>query len=254
MKKIIEFLMNNWLTSTVISLIVYIFYGLVIGVSMIPSALLIYEFVKYVGLNDIKTIILLSITIGIAIYLFFIVALIVFGVVERILTIGFKPGKYPTSSGVFARWLVYSGLHVILLNLVLPYVSGTVYAKIFYRILGCKIGKNVFINTRGLHDSYLLTIKDNVVIGGDANISCHIFEGNYLYLNNIEIGSNTLISAESYIMPGVTIGNNCNIGLKTYIRKNKKIEDNSVIMSIPGIPNKKVAEIIKDNNKVKNAE
>ena len=82
MKKIIEFLMNNWLTSTVISLIVYIFYGLVIGVSMIPSALLIYEFVKYVGLNDIKTIILLSITIGIAIYLFFIVALIVFGVVE----------------------------------------------------------------------------------------------------------------------------------------------------------------------------
>ena len=133
-----------------------------------------------------------------------------------------NPGRYSTNSPLFARWLIYSGLHVILLNLVLPYVSGTAFAKIFYRILGC-----------------------NVIIGGDANISCHIFEGNHLILNKVKIGSNTLISAESYIMPGVTIGKNCNIGLKAYVRKNRKIEDGSVIMAVPGMPSKKVAEIIK---------
>ena len=254
MNKIINFLMNNPITSAVISLVVYIFYGIVIGISLIPSVILIYQFIKYIKLDNIQNIILLALAIGVAIYLFFITSLIVFAVVERMLTIGFKPGKYSTSSGVFARWLVYSGLHVILLNLVLPYVSGTIFAKIFYRILGCKIGKNVFINTKGLHDAYLLTIKDNVVIGGDANISCHIFEGNYLLLNKIEIGSNTLISAEAYIMPGVIIGDNCNIGLKAYVRKNKKIENNSIIMAIPGIPNKKVVEIIKEKNTAKNVE
>ena len=246
MKKIIDFLMNNSVTSMIISLITYAFYGAVIGISMIPSIFLVYKYVQNTEINSIKNIVLLAVIIGISIYLFFIFALLVFAIFERILVIGFKPGRYSINSPLFARWLIYSGLHVILLNLVLPYVSGTVFAKIFYRILGCKIGKNVFINTVGLHDSYLLEIEDNVVIGGDANISCHIFEGNHLILNNVKIGSNTLISAESYIMPGVTIGKNCNIGLKSYIRKNRKIEDESIIMAIPGMPRKKVAEIIKD--------
>lgn len=47
-------------------------------------------------------------------------------------------------------------------------------------------------------------------------------------------------------MPGATIGKNCNIGLYSYIRKNKVIPDNSMIMAVPGVPAKKVAEIIKD--------
>lgn len=175
--------MKNWLISAIISLITYLFYGIVIGISLIPSIYIIYEFLKYIPINSINHLIYFAIIIGISIYVFFIFALLVFGIIERILVIGFKPGRYSINSGVFARWLVYSGLHVILLNLVLPYVSGTVFAKIFYRILGCKIGKNVFINTKGLHDSYLLEIGDNVVIGGDANISCHIFEGNHLILN-----------------------------------------------------------------------
>ena len=238
--------MNNPIISMVISLITYVFYGAVIGISMLPSILVVFSFLKYNEINSIKSMLIFGVIIGISIYLFFIFALFVFAIVERLLVTGFKPGRYPTNSPVFARWLIYSGLHVILLNLVLPYVSGTAFAKIFYRILGCKIGKNVFINTVGLHDSYLLELDDNVVIGGGANISCHIFEGNHLVLNKIKIGSNTLISADSYIMPGVTVGKNCNIGLKAYVRKNRNIEDGSMIMAVPGMPSKKVAEIIKD--------
>lgn len=245
MKKIIGFLMDNPITSMLLSLLTYIFYGVVIGISMIPSILLVYKVLENIEFDSIKGFIILGISIGVAIYLFFIFALIVFAIFERLLVIGFKPGKYPITSPLFARWLIYSGLHVILLNLVLPYVSGTVFAKIFYRILGCKIGKNVFINTVGLHDSYLLELDDNVVIGGGANISCHIFEGNHLVLGKIKIGSNTLISADTYIMPGVTIGKNCNIGLKAYVRKNRNIEDGSMIMAVPGLPSKKVAEMIK---------
>ncbi len=244
-------LMDNAIVSTILSLLVYIFYGIVIGISAFPSVYLIWYFMKNIFVKDsILYLFLLAITIGIAVYLFFIVALIVFGIFERLLVIGNKPGRYSTNSFIFVKWLVYSGLHVILLNLVLPYVSGTVFAKIFYRILGCRIGKNVFINTVGLHDAYLLEIDDNVVIGGDANISCHIFEGNELILNKIKIGSNSLISAEAYIMPGAEIGKNCNIGIKAYVRKNRKIKDKSVIMSIPGIPSKKVIEIIKDKKEI----
>lgn len=246
MKKIIGFLMTNTITYGIISLFVYAFYGALIGISLAPSIFVVYKYISTVDMNNILNICLLGIVIGVSIYIFFIVALIIFGIVERILTIGFKPGRYAPDTGVFSRWLIYSGVHIILLNTVMPFMSGTPWAKMFYYILGCKMGKNVFVNTRGLHDSYLLEIGDNVVIGGESNISCHIFEGRELILEKIKIGDNTLVGANCYIMPGAEIGKNCSIGLYSYIRKKRKIEDGSVIMAIPGLKAKKVAEIIKE--------
>lgn len=245
MQKIIKFFTTNPIMFSIVSLITYIFYGVVIGSCMIPSFLFEKWILNYIDLNEVVGIVCLALSIGVAIYIYFISSLIIFGVVERIITIGFKPGRYKTTSPLFARWLVYSGLHVILLNTTLPFMTGTVWGKLFYKILGCKLGKNVFINSKGLHDAYLLELGDNVVIGGDANISCHIFEGDTLILGKIKIGNNTLISAESYIMPGATIGNNCSIGIKAYVRKNRKVEDGSIIMAIPGMDAKKVAELIK---------
>ena len=246
MKKLIQFLMTNVITYSIISLLIYAFYGTIIGISLAPAVYIIHKYISVVGLYSGLNIFFFALILGLSIYIFFITALLVFGIVERILIIGFKPGRYSTDSGLFARWLIYSGVHIILLYTVLPFMSGTPFAKLFYKILGCKIGKNVFINTKGLHDSYLLEIEDNVVIGGDSNINCHIFEGNELILGKVKIGSNTLIGANTYIMPGATIGKKCNIGVYSYIRKNKVIPDNSMIMAIPGVPAKKVAEIISE--------
>ena len=212
---------------------------------MVPSILFIKFILGIANLEQVLGVVLFAVGIGISVYIYFITSLIVFGVLERILTIGFKPGRYKTTSPLFARWLIYSGLHVILLNTTLPFMTGTIWGKLFYKILGCKLGKNVFINSKGLHDAYLLEIGDNVVIGGDANISCHIFEGDSLILGKIKIGSETLISAESYVMPGAEIGNHCNIGIKAYVRKNRKIEDGSMIMAVPGMDAKKIAELIR---------
>ena len=245
MKKLIQFLTTNPIMFTVASLLTYVFYGLVIGASMIPSVLGIQYLLKLIDLSTIQGAIYLALGIGVAIYVYFITSLVVFGIVQKILTLGIKPGKYKTNTFTFARWIIYSGLHVILLNTTLPFMTGTAWIKLYFRILGCKIGKNVFINSKGLHDAYLLELGDNVVIGGDANISCHIFEGDTLILGKIKIGNNVLISAESYIMPGVEIGEKCNIGLKAYVRKNRKIESGSMIMTVPGVDAKKIAEIIK---------
>lgn len=245
MKKILNFLLTNPITYSIGMLFVYMFYGVVLGISLVPSVLLIYKVFTMLDFTSVWHFVIITIVSGVSTYLFFIIALLVFGIVERILVIGFKPGKYSTSSFLFIRWLIYSGLHILLLNTVLPFMAGSNFAKIFYRILGAKIGKNVFINTRGLHDAYLLEIEDNVVIGGETDISCHIFEGNSLILGKIKIGSNTLIGTHCYIMPDVTIGEKCNIGLYSYIRKKRKIDDGSMIMAVPGMSARKVAEIVR---------
>ncbi len=246
MKKILNFLVTNQITYSIGMILVYIFYGAVFGISLVPSMFLVYKIFSLLDFSLWWSFLIFGITIGASLYLFFIVALIVFGIFEKLLVLGFKPGKYSTSSFLFLRWLIYSGLHILLINTVLPFMAGSSFAKIFYRILGAKIGKNTFINTRGLHDAYLLEIGENVVIGNETDISCHIFEGNHLILGKIKIGDNTLIGTHCYIMPDVTIGSKCNIGLYSYVRKKRNIEDGTMLMAIPGLNARKVAEMIKE--------
>jgi len=251
-KKIIGFLINNQVTFTILNLLTCCFYAIVLGISLIPSIIIVIFASKSLLINttaafNLGSIALFAIFLGLSFYAFLFTGLFVTAIVQRLLVAGFKEGKYNTDSPQFSRWLVYSGLHVIVLNAILPFMSGSPFTKMYYRLLGCKIGKNVFINTAGLHDAYLLEIGDNVVIGGKADISCHIFEGNHLTLAKIKIGSNTLIGTEAYIMPGVTIEDNCNVGMYSYIRKNKTIHEGSIIMALPGLPAKQIAKMEKDS-------
>jgi len=239
-----KLLMSNKTIFLLLNFILYVFYGVLVGVCLIPSALLVISAYYHAPELTIIKACVAAIALGIGIFLFFITGLIVFGITERLLTLGFKPGKYSKDSPVFVRWIVYSGVHTIALSLILPFVLGSGFSQIYYKLIGCKFGKDVFINSVGLHDAYLLELGDNVVIGGKSDITCHTFEGDSLTLGKVKIGNNVLIGANCYIMPGVTIGDNCDIGANSVIRKNKEIKGNSIIMPIPGLPAKQAAKLL----------
>ena len=247
MKKVIRVLIENKILFLIVSLLTYTFYGTLIGVSLMPSAYIIHTYVTLAGLDNVSHVLGFAIILGLSLYVFWITSLFVFGIAERLLTLGLKPGQYHKYSSVAARWLVYSGLHVLLINMSLHYMIGTPFAEFYFRLIGVKMGKNVFINSIKIFDPYLLELGDNVVVGGFAQITCHIFEGDRLILGKVSVGSNTLICAESFIMPGVAIGNRCSIGVCSYVRKNSKIPDNTITMAMPGISPKKIAMMIKNN-------
>lgn len=177
-------------------------------------------------------------------YAFFFTAAIVFGLLERAITYGIKPGKYPPESLTFVRWLINGGLHTVALNTFLPFIQGTAFYKLFLRLCGCKIGKNVFINTKSLHDVYLLRLCDDVVIGGNTDITCHLFENGKIVLNHIEIGKGTLIGASVKLGPGTYIGEGCSIGINSYLRRGEKVKDGSVLISLPAMPIRDVVRIM----------
>jgi len=246
MKNTLEKVIAFPLVFGVLSLFVYGFYSVVIGISLVPSGIIIWYSVNWLAASfSVLKLIVFCLIAAFSLYLFFMCALVVFGITERLLTQGIKPGKYEIGSVTFIRWLINGGVHTMALNLILPYLVGTDWIKIHFRLVGCKIGKNVFINSKGLHDSYLLQLGDNVVIGGDVNITCHLFEGRTLILENIIIGNDTLIGAGSYVMPGTRVGRKCSIGAYSVIRKNRHIKDGTVIMPVPGLPVRQIAKIMK---------
>ncbi len=243
---------DSFLVQIPLTLITYSFYAFILGLSFTPPLYLLVVSVKRYLLEDIKAgnlilphLIAAAFSAGIAVFLFFITGLLVMGIFIRVLSIGVKEGKYPPASFTVFRWLIYSGVYTLAIRMILPVIPVTFFSNLFFKIIGCKIGRNVRLNTPMLNDSYLLEIGDNVIIGAATDISCHIFENGYLKLKPVKIGSGTLIGAHCYISPGVTIGSNCLIGLNSYIRQDKVIPDNTIITSIAGISMHKAYRIEK---------
>jgi len=225
----------------VTTLIVYIFYGILLGLCLVPPMLLLITVWQTLGgifpggLFSPAHTVLIALTAGISVFVFFITGVLFLGSVIRLLSFGVKPGSYSVSSPTMLRWLIYSGIYTMVNTLILPVIPMTLFSQLFFRLMGCRIGRNVQINTGMLNDCYLLTIEDDVVVGGQTDISCHTFENGRLILKPVHIGKGCLIGAHCYIAPGVSIGEKSVIGLYSYIRQDRVLPPGSRLTSVAAV-------------------
>lgn len=237
-----------------ITLVTYSVYAVVIGVSLAPSIWLLSTAWQAIvapfqpGAPGFGSWLLYALCAGAAVYLYFITGIIVMGLSIRLLNRGIKPGVYPDASPTMLRWLIFSGIFVIARATILPMIPMTFFSELFFRLVGCKIGKHVFLNSWSLNDAYLIELEDDVVIGGEADLTAHIYEKNKLILERVKVGKGSVVGAHSYISPGVTIGKDCLIGVNTYVRRGKTIPDGATYTSLAGLPVREMARIEKAAN------
>jgi acetyltransferase-like isoleucine patch superfamily enzyme len=237
-----------------VNILLYAIYAAVLGVSLAPSAgILAWAFSAIPGAfgpaiaEAAARVLLLGLSMGVAYFVYLMWGSIVQAVVIRLFSSGIEPGIYPMVSSTCLRWIVYSGVFTISVRTILPVTVMSFFCKLFFRIVGARIGKNVYINTPNLNDAQFLTLDDDVVVGGASDLSCHTFEGDKLILGRIRIGRGSVIGAHAYVFPGVTIGKRCSIGVYTVIRKNREIPDGSVVGIPSGMPMRSVARIEREN-------
>ncbi len=224
--------------------IVYCLYAILLGISLIPSILILYSAAQVLmPIMGIRDLILISLCCGGAVFAYFLTGTLVLALSIRVLSFGIQPGRYSTSSLTMIRWLVYSGIYQIAGTTILAHVPMGFLVTAFFKIVGAKIGKNVRINTWSLNDAYLLDIGDNVIIGGKTDISCHTFEKGQLLLQRVHIGEGTLIGQGCYISPGVSLGKECVVGQFSFIRKGKTIPSNTTVSGVAALPIRETAKI-----------
>lgn len=227
----------------VLTLVLYSFYAAVIGLCLAPAvalALWAYRTLVLVPQQSgadpsAGAVVLFSLLLAASLYVFFLTGVAVMSALVRAITAGIRPGRYAITTPTFLRWLIAGGIYSIAIRLVLPVIRLSFFCNLFYQIVGCRMGRDVKLNTWVLADAYLLRLGDGVVVGGETEISCHLFEGDHLILDRVSIGAGTLVGARCYISPGVTIGSRCVIGLGSFIRRGRTIGDGSHITSVGGI-------------------
>lgn len=123
---------------------------------------------------------------------------------------------------------------------------------------GLKIGERVLIDPSAKFDQnfcHLISIGDNCVICEGAMIMAHDssichFTNNNGRAGKVEIKENCIISANSIILPGVTIGPNVLVSAGSVV--NKDIPPNSCVLGVPARYYKDFSECISEhNNKIR---
>ncbi len=120
--------------------------------------------------------------------------------VKWVLVGRFEEGDYPVWSWGYFRWWIHKTLMGPARALAESFV-GTPFAPFFYRILGAKIGKDVYIGIP-LHEPDLLTIEDGATLSDGANLRTHAFERGILKLRRIHIGAHAFVGSQAIVRGG----------------------------------------------------
>ncbi|CAH1452660.1 unnamed protein product [Lactuca virosa] len=98
-------------------------------------------------------------------------------------------------------WTLYKVQDIASRNLAV-YLKGTVYVRLWFKILGAKIGSSVLLDTIDITDPYLVTIEEGAVIAEGALIQSHEFKNGVLSLQPIKIGENSCVGPYAVIQKG----------------------------------------------------
>ena len=205
----------------------------VYAIGIFPPLLVIYFSIKFLELSNPFQLLLFSFILIID-YLILIFSMIFSSAFFiNAFDLKYKEGDYRKTirDKMAFRYTTYFALYYPVYKLLNIFVLPPL--KSFYlRLIGAKIGKNVFLAGEEWLDPCLIEIGENTMIGGRAMILGHIGEED-LVLRKTKIGKNCLIGGETFIMPGVTIEDNVVLGAKSFVPKNAILKKGKIYVGIP---------------------
>ena len=137
----------------------------------------------------------------------------------------YKPGEYPLWSCFVWRTELLTALHEHLADpFLVRLVLGTPLAPWFFRLLGAKIGKRVFMDTTSLTEFDLITIGDDVCLNQDSVVQTHLFEDREMKTDRIAIGD------------GVSVGSRAIVLYDSAVHAGTTLDDLSLVMRGESLP------------------
>jgi non-ribosomal peptide synthetase-like protein len=113
----------------------------------------------------------------------------------------YRPLEQPLWSSFIWRTELITALHDFFCGpLLLESLRGTPFLAWYFRALGSKIGKRVFMDSVQISEFDLVQIDDDVIINSDATIQTHLFEDRVMKMSHVHIGEGCVIGAESLVL------------------------------------------------------
>lgn len=222
------------LVQAAFSVFLYALGGVVVGLALYPELWLLSRlWLACETLAWESRLLVLALGLGCSYFLFGFCLLAVTAAFHRLLRLDLTPGRHAFFSAECLRWVLASGLHLVVKVMFLDFLMLSPCLVTWLRLLGGTIDPRAMINSKFLHDVSLLEIEEGAVIGGEAAISCHAAEGGHIVLKPIRIGKKALIGQRAIIMPGAVIGDGAVVAASAVVLKDQVIPPGEVWGGIP---------------------
>ncbi len=217
-----------------ITLLLYAEFAVLIGLSCLPGVFLIWSFFGWSVQDPLWfRVVGVSLLIGAGFFLYGLTLILLVPLVRWIFCLKSPPGRHSLYSLNAIRWSAYNALILLVRFTFMNFLKPTPLLNFFYRRMGARIGRRVYINTSIVADCNLLEIGDHTVIGGEATVIAHSGEGEELIVEPVKIGRRVTIGLNAIVMPGVTIGDGAIIAANSVVPKGKSIPPGTVWGGVP---------------------
>jgi len=143
---------------------------------------------------------------GLSFFVFGFTLLVVVPIFDRLLPTRIQPYKGGYFTLAVVPWFVHNGLFYLVRFTFLPFVTMTPFGLWFLKAMGMRIGQRAFINTEYISDPRLLTLGDDVALGGSVRIFAHYGGSGHLVIAPVTIGDGVTIGLGATVMGDVVVG------------------------------------------------
>jgi non-ribosomal peptide synthetase-like protein len=173
---------------------------LLLGFAMLPILLAYHTYLLLV--DKYGVVLSLFMTLEVVVLVPFSVIMVASIAAKWILIGRYKAGSHPLWGWYYWRWWMVSRIQALL---PLSFLSGTPLLPIYFRLLGAKIGKNVYLGTPHCYGADLLTIGDHSSIDKEAQLSSYTLENGMLTIGPITIGKQCYVGTRSVLKSCTTM-------------------------------------------------
>src|SRR5262249_25726184 len=164
-------------------LVLYAMGASAVGIALVPALWLVRRWGPALwSAASWTSLLALAVLVAAAFFVWGFALLVVVPVYNALLPTRLRPcrGGYFTAAAV--PWYLHNGLFYLVRFTFLPFVTLTPFGILFMRAMGMRMGRRPRITTEFISDPSMITLGDDVTIGGSAHVFCHYGGGGHLVI------------------------------------------------------------------------
>jgi non-ribosomal peptide synthetase-like protein len=107
-------------------------------------------------------------------------------------------------------------------NLALKLLNGTPFKSLVWRLLGVRVGRQLFDDGCSIPEKTLVSIGDHCTLGDQSLIQCHSLEDGTFKSDRIAIGNGCTIGAKAFVHYGVEMGDQACLDADSFLMKGER--------------------------------
>jgi non-ribosomal peptide synthetase-like protein len=152
-----------------------------------------------------------------------------FGLLAKWMLIGrYKPNAKPLwSTFVWRNELINAITECFIFPLYQNMMLGTPMAPLFFRMMGCKIGHKVYMESTEITEFDLVHIQSNSALNFGCTIQTHLFEDRVMKMSVVDIGKYCTIGAMSVVLYDSKMGNHSTLDGLSLLMKGETLPEST---------------------------